>query len=170
LGEIDPGRAIYGDYIPPTPVDIAEKKITFSRSTDPVNPNHYRFPGGIELNSITKHLTGNGAQAVQYVARATRLDGSNKGDLVEDLKKAQWFIESELQRLAGAGVEVSREPRKWGSLADVRFDVEVVDAEGDRWAHIGDEWMFRSESGWKSPHLNFYNDMSEFGPYKEVIK
>lgn len=67
---------------------------------DAVNPGHYKFSDGVELISITENLTGNGAQAVQYIARATRIDGHNKGNIREDLEKARWFIDRELRRLS----------------------------------------------------------------------
>ncbi|AEK07625.1 nucleotide kinase [Mycobacterium phage CicholasNage] len=73
---------------------------------DAVNPSHYKdgWSDGAELISITENLTGNGAQAVQYIARATRLDESkNKSKtaagLIEDLNKAKWFIEREIRRI-----------------------------------------------------------------------
>lgn len=63
--------------------------------------NYYDFPGGVEVRQISAHLTGFGAQALQYVARATRLDGKNKGDVVSDLSKAIDFIRWEIERLQG---------------------------------------------------------------------
>lgn len=66
---------------------------------DAINPSHYQLPGGVEVIQISEHLTSNGGQAVQYVARATRLDGKIKGSPVEDLRKAVWFIEREIARL-----------------------------------------------------------------------
>lgn len=62
---------------------------------------YYDFPGGVEVRQISAHLTGFGAQALQYVARATRLDGKNKGDVVSDLNKAIDFIRWEIERLQG---------------------------------------------------------------------
>lgn len=69
---------------------------------NPVDPDHYKFPGGIEVRQISAHLTSFGGQAVQYVARSTRLDGKNKGDRVENLKKAQRMIDWEIERLEAA--------------------------------------------------------------------
>lgn len=67
---------------------------------DPINPSYYQgFSNGAQVIDITEHLTSNGGQAVQYVARSTRLDGNNKGDIVENLKKAVWFIEREVELL-----------------------------------------------------------------------
>ena len=70
-------------------------------AADAVNPNHYRFPNGAEVINITEWLTSNGGQAVQYVARSTRLDGQNKGAQIEDLKKSLFFIQREIERLGG---------------------------------------------------------------------
>ena len=74
--------------------------------TDAINPSHYKagWSDDAELISVTENLTGNGAQAVQYVARSTRLDKSlNKSGTIdgqiEDLNKAVWFINREIQRL-----------------------------------------------------------------------
>ena len=64
-------------------------------------PSHYIFPGGVEVIQLSRHLTSNGGQAIQYVARATRLDGNVKGDPVEDLEKAVVFLQDEIERLGG---------------------------------------------------------------------
>lgn len=72
------------------------------KSKDAINPDHYKkgWSDEAELISITENLTGNGAQAVQYIARSTRLDQKLiKGDPIEDLEKALWFVSRELKRL-----------------------------------------------------------------------
>lgn len=61
--------------------------------------NYYTMPGDVEVIEISRHLTGNGAQALQYIARSCRLDGNNKGDRKSDLRKALYFIADELHRL-----------------------------------------------------------------------
>ncbi|ALF00400.1 hypothetical protein SEA_ARCHIE_94 [Mycobacterium phage Archie] len=75
---------------------------------DAINPQHYKdgWSDGAELISITENLTSSGGQAVQYIARSTRLDASrNKGatakQWIEDLEKAKWFIDREIKRLKG---------------------------------------------------------------------
>ena len=68
-------------------------------SHDPVDPDHYKFPGGAEVIDISEHLTSNAGQAVQYLARACRIDGRVKGNPVEDVRKALWFAHRELDRL-----------------------------------------------------------------------
>lgn len=60
---------------------------------------YYKFPDGVQVWDISRHLTGNGAQAVQYIARATRLDGKNKGEVISDLRKARGMILDEICRI-----------------------------------------------------------------------
>ena len=65
-----------------------------------VSPNYYKgFTNGAQPIDITEHLTGNAAQAVQYLTRACRVDGVVKSDPIEDLLKAVWFTEREISRL-----------------------------------------------------------------------
>lgn len=66
---------------------------------DATDPNYYKFPGGAEVRHISAHLTSFGGQALQYIARSTRLDGNNKGDTIENLEKARLFLEWEIDRL-----------------------------------------------------------------------
>ena len=67
-----------------------------------IDPNYHQFPGGHEVRHISAHLSSFGGQAIQYVARSTRLDGKNKGDTVEDHQKAIKFLEWEIQRMEAA--------------------------------------------------------------------
>lgn len=66
---------------------------------DPVNhPPHYtNHPSGVECITITKHFNFCVGNAVKYLWRA-----GLKGDAVEDLKKAAWYIDREIQRLENA--------------------------------------------------------------------
>lgn len=74
-------------------------KAARAERSDPINPDHYKFPSGVEVIDLSEHLTSNAGQAVQYLARACRLDGRVKSDPVEDVKKAVWFAQRELARL-----------------------------------------------------------------------
>jgi hypothetical protein len=69
---------------------------------DAINPSHYKLPGGLEAIQITRHLNRNRAAAVEYVLRAGRKT-IVEGQEVEDLKKARWAIDDEIQRLTGIG-------------------------------------------------------------------
>lgn len=61
--------------------------------------DYYKF-GDVQVIAISRHLTSNSGQALQYIARSSRLDGNNKGDTVGDLRKAIDFLGDEIARLA----------------------------------------------------------------------
>ena len=63
---------------------------------DQVNhPKHYvSHPSGVECIEITEHMNFNLGNAVKYIWRA-----SLKGKEIEDLRKAKWYVEREIQRL-----------------------------------------------------------------------
>lgn len=66
---------------------------------DPVNhPSHYAegWSNGAEVIDITENLNFNRGNAVKYIARAGRKDGTTT---IEDLEKARWYIDRELDRL-----------------------------------------------------------------------
>lgn len=60
-------------------------------------PSHYN-DGKIEVIDFIedKHLNFHRGNAVKYIARAGKKDKSKE---VEDLKKAQWYIEREIKKL-----------------------------------------------------------------------
>ena len=62
---------------------------------DPVNhPSHYTaHPSGVECITITEHMGFNLGNAVKYVWRADL-----KGDSIQDLEKAAWYIKREIKR------------------------------------------------------------------------
>lgn len=63
---------------------------------DPVNhPAHYTWlPNGLEVIDVTENFNFCLGNALKYVMRAGR-----KGDALEDLRKARWYIDREIQRL-----------------------------------------------------------------------
>jgi hypothetical protein len=67
---------------------------------DPVqHPVHYtKHPSGIECITITEHMNFNLGNAMKYLWRA-----GEKGDYVEQLKKAKWHIEREINRVGSKG-------------------------------------------------------------------
>lgn len=68
-----------------------------SEAPDPINPTHYRsHPSGIECIEITRHMNFNTGNAVKYLWRYL-----DKGDPIENLQKAQWYIDDEIRRLQG---------------------------------------------------------------------
>lgn len=67
---------------------------------DPVNPNHYQgFSNGAEVIDIAENLTFSAGNAVKYLSRAGRIDGQNKGAILEDLRKAAWYVAREIERI-----------------------------------------------------------------------
>lgn len=84
------------------PIVFSEDELEINPECQEPGSGYYDFPGGVEVRQISAHLTGFGAQAFQYVARATRLDGKNKGDVVSDLNKAIDFICWEIERIENA--------------------------------------------------------------------
>ena len=66
---------------------------------DPVNhPKHYtEHPSKIECIQITEHMNFCLGNAVKYIWRAG-LKGDNAA---EDLRKARWYLDRELKRIAG---------------------------------------------------------------------
>ena len=65
---------------------------------DPVNhPSHYtRHPSGIEAIQITEHETFLRGNILKYVLRAPY-----KGNELEDMEKAAWYLARDIQRLKG---------------------------------------------------------------------
>jgi hypothetical protein len=63
--------------------------------TDVVNhPPHYMsHPSGVECITITEHMGFNLGNAIKYVWRADL-----KADAIEDLRKAAWYINREIQK------------------------------------------------------------------------
>jgi hypothetical protein len=68
---------------------------TMSGPDDPINPDHYKnHPSKVECIQITEHFNFCRGNAIKYLWRA-----GEKGDAIEDLKKARWYVDREIQRL-----------------------------------------------------------------------
>ena len=65
------------------------------KERDSVNhPKHYTtHPSGVECIAITEHMNFCLGNAMKYIWRA-----GEKGDALEDLKKARWYIDREIER------------------------------------------------------------------------
>ena len=68
------------------------------KENDPVNhPSHYTsHPSGVECIQITRWMNFNLGNAIKYIWRA-----GNKGNALEDLKKARWYLDDEINRREG---------------------------------------------------------------------
>ena len=60
------------------------------------HPPHYtQHPSGVECIQVTEHMNFCRGNAIKYIWRA-----GDKSDEVEDLKKARWYLDREIDRLA----------------------------------------------------------------------
>jgi hypothetical protein len=60
-----------------------------------INPKHYRkHPSGIECIQVTEHMNFCLGNAIKYIWRA-----GEKNDIIEDLNKAKWYIDREIERI-----------------------------------------------------------------------
>jgi hypothetical protein len=66
--------------------------------SDPVNhPKHYTsHPSGVECITVTEHFGFNVGNAIKYLWRA----GLKSPSAIEDLKKAAWYVNREIERLS----------------------------------------------------------------------
>ncbi len=73
---------------------MTEKALT--RKPDLVNhPPHYTaHPSGVECIQITEHMNFCLGNAMKYIWRA-----NDKDNAIQDLQKARWYIDREIQRL-----------------------------------------------------------------------
>lgn len=61
------------------------------------HPSHYTsHPSKIECIAIVEHFNFNVGNAIKYLWR----NGLKSGEEIIDLKKAQWYIEREIQRVS----------------------------------------------------------------------
>ena len=69
---------------------------------DPVNhPKHYTpHPSGVECIEVTEHMNFCVGNAIKYLWRA-----GLKGEQIEDLRKARWYIDREIARVLNNGDE-----------------------------------------------------------------
>jgi hypothetical protein len=83
-----------------TPAHLAKPPKDPAQSAEPprddVNhPPHYtQHPSGVECIAIVEHMTFNRGNAIKYLWRA-----GEKGDKLEDLKKAAWYVQREISRI-----------------------------------------------------------------------
>jgi hypothetical protein len=69
---------------------------------DNVNhPKHYtEHPSGVECIEVTEHMNFCVGNAIKYLWRA-----GLKGEQIEDLRKARWYIDREIARILNGGEE-----------------------------------------------------------------
>lgn len=89
-------RRPFAELLTATEGPVAEAEAP-AVAEDAINPSHYRkHPSGIECIEVTRHMNFNVGNAIKYIWRHM-----DKGDPIENLKKAQWYIDDEIRRLQG---------------------------------------------------------------------
>jgi hypothetical protein len=69
---------------------------TFDHTKEAVNhPAHYTQVPGIECIEVTRHFSFTRGNAIKYLWRA-----GEKGNALEDLQKAVWYIQDEITQLS----------------------------------------------------------------------
>lgn len=160
-----------------------------ARISDPVShPTHYAdgWSNGAEVIDITENLNFNLGNSVKYIARAGKKDPAKH---LEDLKKAAWYLEREINRFdnpptynvvdwcdfwndvdesiaeAGAYRPV---PQVWDSLTEVPHGVRVRDNVGHVWTHVLGIWHWgRNDS--RTPSTHEPHEYDECRPFTEVL-
>ena len=80
-----------GGFYYKSELELADEKEPFNPVT---KPSHYNsHPSGIQCIDITKHMGFNLGNVIKYVWRADLKDNA-----IEDLKKAKWYIENEIEK------------------------------------------------------------------------
>lgn len=115
--------------------------------SDPVNrPKHYTsHPSGVEAITVCEHMGFNLGNAMKYLWRVDL-----KGNALDDLRKARWFLDREISR-RGGGTETPKEPEaaapativtsqtapNWAPLVSDRLRTrDIVNRVGD--------WLFEN--------------------------
>lgn len=122
---------------------------------DNVNhPKHYTgFSNGSEVIDITENCTFNTGNAIKYAARAGRTDGNVKGNILEDLNKAKWYIEREIERLktkldTGAKADADREDlTTWLEALPSGVEVRTRGTSTSFIKLLDGSWVSRDEHG-----------------------
>ena len=64
------------------------------------HPKHYNaHPSGVECITVVEHMSFNVGNAMKYLWRA-----DEKGNALEDLRKAQWYVQREIEKRTAAGI------------------------------------------------------------------
>ncbi|WP_280485403.1 DUF3310 domain-containing protein [Nocardia cyriacigeorgica] len=154
--------------------------------TDNINhPSHYAdgWSNGAEVIDITENLSFNRGNAVKYLARAGKKDPDRE---LEDLKKARWYVEREIQRLegpkdptpvanvvnmfTGSVIRSVKESETFERLDQIPHNTMVRDREGDYWRRLqdGSLHVLTGHNAGFSPADE--DDDDSYGPYVKVEK
>lgn len=117
--------------------------------------DYYKF-GKVQVLDISRHLTSNAGQAVQYIARSCRLDGNNKGEVEADLRKAIDFLTDELDRI-GCPLPLST-CEQLKRLKAANGGTVIREHGGTKMVKVANRWQDYKGGMWSSEQI------SDMGP------
>lgn len=75
------------------------REMLTDKKDDVNHPSHYTSYKGIEVIQLTEQMNFNRGNAVKYIARAGL---KNPDTEIQDLEKAVWYVNREIERLKSA--------------------------------------------------------------------
>ena len=70
------------------------------------NPSHYTLPNGMEAYDVTQHFDFTTGNCIKYLWRSGRKSGESR---LDDLKKAQWYLNQLIEKEELNDAETKRE-------------------------------------------------------------
>lgn len=136
-----------------------------------IRPNHYQHPSGVECIVVARHHSFNIGNVLKYLWRAGRKDTE---PVVDDLKKAAWYLNDEIAQISGEQrkeiLEETLSPKSMRPLSsevsekrtrkdkiDIRsntlqkeiededFDSDVAEIQNNHWSRVDKEHKYTSE-------------------------
>lgn len=92
--------------------------------SDAINPQHYKSQSGVECIDVAEVYPYNIANAIKYAWRAGRKD-----DLLQDLKKCEWYIRRAYARADDRGIVATERQFIIAQRAVAKHSATLVDNE-----------------------------------------
>lgn len=132
--------------------------------SDAINPQHYKL-GDVQPVDIAEHLSFNAGNIIKYVSRAGR-----KGDAVEDLLKARWYLNREIARITK-----DKKPEKDDGRMEMALRAEYLSLNAARAGTMkrtpdGTEWVKSGKDTWgnvSNKQRGSFTD--DFGLAKRIV-
>jgi hypothetical protein len=116
------------------------------------HPPHYQHPSGIECIQVVRHMNFNLGNVIKYLWRAGQKPGV---EVMEDLRKAQWYLNDEIERIEGI-----RQSSPLPHLPDWEVDDEwmwwAVDEDGRAFYYIGKPGSGSMDGKWRDLRFNTF--------------
>lgn len=90
-----PGGSTSGRFDRVQHADSVSLQTGDTQEYDAIRPSYYQqHESGIECIEVVRHMNFNRGNAVKYIWRA-----DDKGDPIENLEKAIWYLQDEVKRI-----------------------------------------------------------------------